>query len=201
MVERRCNQCSGPIKRSRRDNRYCSAICKRVAVQGGDREAHSVLSSVCDGTEVTPQDVRGESRLYKIAEMRARAMRAVRNQLGWSLPRIGRFFRRDHSTVAHACRKVDRPLDSFPALPPRHKRLGGAAAPAPVEPRAVMVVPKLSDLPPLIEADDRPIADRTLRMLRGNCEKATSDLRELFGDERYASLRIKPGQIRRPAWY
>lgn len=44
----------------------------------------------------------------EIAKARQMAMYLVRQRLGWSYPRIGRVFKRDHTVVIHACRVAER---------------------------------------------------------------------------------------------
>lgn len=68
-----------------------SVIVKRVAATFGVSEA----------------DLRGPSRLRGVMRARQVAMYLARELTGLSLPRLGAAFGRDHSTVLHACHKVE----------------------------------------------------------------------------------------------
>ena len=52
-------------------------------------------------------DLTGKSRAANIAKPRQLAMFISRTLTKHSLPEIGRAFERDHSTVMHACRKIE----------------------------------------------------------------------------------------------
>jgi chromosomal replication initiation ATPase DnaA len=56
---------------------------------------------------VTADDILGDSRASDIADKRHVAMWVARN-LGQSLPKLGRAFDRDASTVRYACLRVER---------------------------------------------------------------------------------------------
>ena len=68
-----------------------SVIVKRVAAAFGVKEA----------------ELLGPSRFRAVLRARQVAMYLVRELAGLSLPRIGAAFGRDHTTVLHACRKVE----------------------------------------------------------------------------------------------
>ena len=54
-------------------------------------------------------DVMSFARLNKIAEARQLSMYEIRRVMNWSQPAIGRFFiGRDHTTILHAVRKIER---------------------------------------------------------------------------------------------
>lgn len=61
-------------------------------------------------------DLMGKSRAANIAKPRQLAMYVARLLTQHSLPEIGRAFERDHSTVMHACRKVETELKKDYAL-------------------------------------------------------------------------------------
>lgn len=48
--------------------------------------------------------------VWQISRSRQYAMWLIRKRMGLSYPEIGRFFRRDHTTVIHAVRAVNRRL-------------------------------------------------------------------------------------------
>jgi len=52
--------------------------------------------------------MQGERRDRPVAYARMEAMWRIRTELHFSLPHIGRIFKRDHTTVIHAVRKVER---------------------------------------------------------------------------------------------
>lgn len=67
-----------------------------------------ILARVCAAFGVTRKDLLGPSRLRGVLVPRQVAMALARDVGGWSLPRIAAAFGRDHTTVLHACRQVDR---------------------------------------------------------------------------------------------
>ncbi len=86
-----------------------SAIVKRVAVAYG----------------VTEADLLGPSRLRGVLRARQVAMYLARELTGLSLPRLGAAFGgRDHTTVLHACRKIEEEMTADVALA---KRVGEMA--------------------------------------------------------------------------
>ncbi len=56
------------------------------------------LHKLCEERGVSFEDVMGRSRLARHCIVRSEAYVKFRND-GWSLPAIGRFFDRDHTTV------------------------------------------------------------------------------------------------------
>jgi chromosomal replication initiator protein len=67
---------------------------------------HEIERAVCQRFHLTVEEMRGPCRLRKIARPRQMAMYLCREMTGASLPQIGRHFRRDHTTVLHAQRKI-----------------------------------------------------------------------------------------------
>ena len=67
---------------------------------------HEIERTVCQRFHLTVEEMRGPCRLRKIARPRQMAMYLCREMTGASLPQIGRHFRRDHTTVLHAQRKI-----------------------------------------------------------------------------------------------
>ncbi len=66
----------------------------------------AMVAEVAEKYEVTPEDLKGPSRRSEFIAARQEAMWRARNELGKSLPYIGRYFGdRDHTTVIHACRR------------------------------------------------------------------------------------------------
>ena len=67
-----------------------------------------IIAQVAVEHGVSVKDILGPSRVRKITRARQEAMRTVRSLerddgTVPSLPQIGRWFGRDHSTVSHAC--------------------------------------------------------------------------------------------------
>lgn len=71
--------------------------------------------------DVAPDDILGRNRNRRPMLARQAACWLLRNRAGLSYPRIGEVLGLDHSTVLHACRKVD-------AAPPVRAMLAGLEA-------------------------------------------------------------------------
>jgi chromosomal replication initiator protein len=75
----------------------------------------SILEAVCDYFGVKVNDLIGTCRMKKFAYPRHVAQYLCRELAGLSFPEIGaRFGGKDHSTVLHACRKIDGLMKSDP---------------------------------------------------------------------------------------
>lgn len=77
----------------------------QAAGRGG--ELPEIIKRVCAAFGVTRKELVGASRLRRVLVPRQVAMALAREVGGQSLPRIAMAFDRDHSTVLHACRKVE----------------------------------------------------------------------------------------------
>ena len=63
--------------------------------------------------DVSPQDLRGSKRSNDVTFPRQIAMYLCRNVAQMSLPQIGNDFgKRDHTTVMHACNKIEKEMTS-----------------------------------------------------------------------------------------
>jgi chromosomal replication initiator protein len=70
-----------------------------------------VQSAVCQYFDIRPGDLLGTSRLKKFSMPRHIAQYLCRTLTGLSLPEIGvKFGGRDHTSVLHACRKIDKTM-------------------------------------------------------------------------------------------
>ena len=78
--------------------------------------AREALQAVSTRTRVPIADILGRNRRPPIAAARHEAVWRVRLATGWSLPRLGRFFKRDHTTVLHSIRKMDKRSARDPEL-------------------------------------------------------------------------------------
>lgn len=77
---------------------------------------HVVVGLVCSVYNLTPAQIhRGSRGAARVAFARQVAMYVTHVWLGLSLSEVGRRFRRDRTTVAHACRVVEDRRDD-PAL-------------------------------------------------------------------------------------
>jgi Bacterial dnaA protein helix-turn-helix len=79
--------------------------------------AREALQAVSTRTCVPIADILGRNRRPPIAAARHEAVWRVRQATGWSLPRLGRFFKRDHTTVLHSLRKMEKRSACEPELP------------------------------------------------------------------------------------
>jgi chromosomal replication initiator protein len=93
---------------------------------GGDLSA--ILKRVAAAFGVSERDVLGPGRTRNVMVPRQVAMYVARAVAGLSLPRIGAFFGRDHTTVLHAVRKVAGDMQADAALDGRVRRLLREAA-------------------------------------------------------------------------
>ncbi|MCR4666302.1 MAG: hypothetical protein K5657_03300 [Desulfovibrio sp.] len=74
-------------------------------------DSSDVVKCVAELTELEPDEILGSSRQYKLVLARQLAMYLCRTLLGLSYPEVGRFFGgKDHSTVIHAIRKIEKKL-------------------------------------------------------------------------------------------
>jgi chromosomal replication initiation ATPase DnaA len=69
-----------------------------------------IAASMAIATELTVADIRGPRRDRAVAWPRQQAM-LMMHQAGYSLPMIGRFFKRDHTTILHGVRAAKSRLE------------------------------------------------------------------------------------------
>ncbi len=80
-------------------------------------DAQSVITIVAEHFNITPEDILGKVRKKTIVYPRQIAMFILRNELTYSYPEIATHCGgRDHTTVMHACRKIEKTLTSDTAL-------------------------------------------------------------------------------------
>ena len=99
-----------------------------------DEQLERIQAAVCDVLHLSRADLRSPRRAPNLVRGRQLAMYVARNQTDLSLAEIARGFDRDHSTVLHSIRRVERDLepgsDIHKALERIHERLhldGGTA--------------------------------------------------------------------------
>lgn len=71
-----------------------------------------VIVAVARHFSVKPSDILGDRRLKRFTIPRQIACYLLRNNLGKSLSLIGKWLNRDHTSVLHACRVIERQLDA-----------------------------------------------------------------------------------------
>lgn len=64
--------------------------------------AEGVMLAIYAETGITPDDLRSKTRVGPVTHARQGIMAVLRERTIWSMPQIGKFFNRDHSTVFHA---------------------------------------------------------------------------------------------------
>lgn len=84
-----------------------------------------IMRRVASAFRITEKELLGPSRLRTVLTARQVAMYLVRELTGLSLPRAAAAFGRDHTTVLHACRKVEASLESDAMLAATVRRLRG----------------------------------------------------------------------------
>ena len=71
-------------------------------------EPETIVHVVAQHFGITREQLKGKRRTASVALPRQMAMYLMRQQTTLSLSEIGRFFDRDHTTVIHACDKIER---------------------------------------------------------------------------------------------
>ena len=84
-----------------------SALGSLVEIQSRQITLPNIQKVVTTYYSLKANDLTGKSRAANIAKPRQLAMFISRTLTKHSLPEIGRAFERDHSTVMHACRKIE----------------------------------------------------------------------------------------------
>jgi chromosomal replication initiator protein len=80
------------------------------------QDVSTIVKRVAAAFGISEKELMGTSRLRGVLRPRQVAMFLARELTGLSLPRIGAAFARDHTTVLHACRKVEEELGEDAAL-------------------------------------------------------------------------------------
>ncbi len=92
-----------------------------------DEQLERIQRAVCDVLHLSPADMRSKRRTSSAVRGRQLAMYVARNHTDLSLAEIARGFNRDHSTVLHSIRAVERGIepgsDFHKALERVHERL------------------------------------------------------------------------------
>lgn len=91
-------------------------VLSHAAPPATGQDVAQIVKRVAAAFGVPEKELLGPSRLRRVMVPRQVAMYLARELSGLSLPRLGSAFGRDHSTVLHACRRVEEELDSDAAL-------------------------------------------------------------------------------------
>ncbi len=84
------------------------AVLKDMVKEKEERiSADSILEEVAKYFDVRVSDIKGKRRTKQLVLPRQIAMYLVRKLTEYSLPEIGERFEKDHTTVLHACEKVE----------------------------------------------------------------------------------------------
>lgn len=75
-----------------------------------------LVEDISAATGISIEDIYSERRMRPIAHARQAAMWLARYCTPWSIPKISRHFRKDHTTVLHAVRKIDARRQTSPKL-------------------------------------------------------------------------------------
>jgi hypothetical protein len=95
-------------ERRKEDRKLSDDECLRK-LEGSPR-AKRVLREIAEEHGITCAEIVGDRRIRAVVEARQAVMRALADRLpDWSIARIGRFLRRDHTTVLHALKTADKP--------------------------------------------------------------------------------------------
>ncbi len=87
-------------------------VLKDMIIEGEKKITVDLIQKkVCEYFDITPSDMRAKKRSRTVAYPRQVAMYLTRRLTDYSLPEIGQHFGgRDHSTVIHACEKIENEL-------------------------------------------------------------------------------------------
>lgn len=107
-IKARAGQLKAPPKplRDHRKLVACLPGYRGTCLVGQTREQR-ITDAISGFTGVEPSDIKGKGRQHKFLGPRRDLIKALRDNLGWSLPQIGRFINRDHTTVLHALRQKE----------------------------------------------------------------------------------------------
>lgn len=94
-----------------------SVINETTKVYSENVTAQDIIKTVADFFEVSTEDLINRGRKQEVVEPRQVAMFLLRDILKMSYPSIGdKFGKRDHTTVIHACEKIEQGSTSNPAI-------------------------------------------------------------------------------------
>ncbi len=88
----------------------------KAILLSAQNNAKAVVKFVADGYGVPQEDILGNSRDFRIAFARHMAMYLTRELSGEPLSNIGRYFKRNHSSVIHAVQRIQKLRAHNPAI-------------------------------------------------------------------------------------
>ena len=92
------------------------------------KTAAGIVDRISMESGISVSDILSTKRARPIAHARQDAMLSIREELDWSLPRIGRVFGRDHTTVKHGIKAAgERRKDQQTRSTPPSGAQGGQA--------------------------------------------------------------------------
>ena len=68
------------------------------------KTAKQIIAEVAAEFDVAAADILGDRKFARFTRPRKQAMRRIREELGYSYPRVGRIFNRHHTAILWACR-------------------------------------------------------------------------------------------------
>lgn len=71
-------------------------------------QAREIVSKICTHFGIAEAEVLGDGRTKTVVHIRHLAMYFVRRECALSLVEIGRMFNKDHSSVVHGVRRIER---------------------------------------------------------------------------------------------
>jgi hypothetical protein len=173
--------------------------------------AHAVIRATCEGTDVKPDDIMSRCRKPRAVTLRSEVIKSLHYGLGWSHSAIGRFLKRDHTTVGYALRRAPRDFDSLPPMRRKSRSrppVSDFEAPQPYDDETGVVLVDDTDTTVQLLAnaakgrrdpDAAPDPSKLTKVQEG-CKAATERLlAELTGERGFGGVREKP-QDRGPAW-
>jgi len=97
------------LKRLReRINTHLIDIQAEIQAMSNDRDyAQYIINSVANFHKIPVDEMRQKKHDRLYADPRHQAMKLIYNNTNLSTMQVGLLFRKDHSTVLHACRKVE----------------------------------------------------------------------------------------------
>lgn len=72
------------------------------------KRAKDIVSNIAELHMVSVRELLGNDRARYVAHPRQDAYRLIKLETGWSLPRIGQMFDRDHTTILYGIRQSEK---------------------------------------------------------------------------------------------
>lgn len=85
--------------------------------------AHDILLTVSEESGISHDDILRPDHHWRYAWPRQLAMLLIRERCGYSLHKIARIMRRDHTTILHGCRAARDRMTAVPDYAALHARV------------------------------------------------------------------------------